>query len=96
APGPPRAGAAPRPPPAAGARAAPGRVRPPPPTRRGGGPPHDLHRKAQWPLVSAPVTRRADLLADASEHTALLDALIARDLAVVQSLVREHFTGAPG
>ncbi|WP_328332821.1 MULTISPECIES: GntR family transcriptional regulator [unclassified Streptomyces] len=56
----------------------------------------DLHRKAQWPLVSAPVTRRADLLADASEHTALLDALIARDLAVVQSLVREHFTGAPG
>lgn len=56
----------------------------------------ELHRKAQWPLVSAPVTRRADLLADASEHTALLDALIARDLAVVQSLVREHFTGAPG
>ncbi|MCX4722932.1 FCD domain-containing protein [Streptomyces sp. NPDC090052] len=56
----------------------------------------DLHRKAQWPLVSAPVTRRADLLADASEHTALLDALIARDLTVVQSLVREHFTGAPG
>lgn len=56
----------------------------------------DLHRKAQWPLVSAPVTRRADLLADASEHTALLDALIARDLAVVQSLVREHFTGSPG
>ncbi|WP_328320579.1 GntR family transcriptional regulator [Streptomyces sp. NBC_00388] len=56
----------------------------------------DLHRKAQWPLVSAPVTRRADLLADASEHTALLDALIARDLVVVQSLVREHFTGAAG
>ncbi|WP_405775811.1 GntR family transcriptional regulator [Streptomyces sp. NBC_00859] len=56
----------------------------------------ELHRKAQWPLVSAPVTRRADLVADASEHTALLDALIARDLAVVQSLVREHFTGAPG
>ncbi|WP_326693746.1 GntR family transcriptional regulator [Streptomyces sp. NBC_01766] len=56
----------------------------------------DLHRRAQWPLVSASVTRRADLLADAAEHTALLDALIAQDLTVVQSLVREHFTGAHG
>ncbi|GHA88976.1 MULTISPECIES: GntR family transcriptional regulator [Streptomyces] len=56
----------------------------------------DLHRRSQWPLVSNPSTRRADLLADASEHTALLDALIARDLAVVQSLVREHFNGADG
>ncbi|GAA2926245.1 MULTISPECIES: GntR family transcriptional regulator [Streptomycetaceae] len=56
----------------------------------------DLHRRSQWPLVSNPATRRADLLADASEHTALLDALIARDLAVVQSLVREHFNGADG
>ncbi|MER5500720.1 MULTISPECIES: GntR family transcriptional regulator [unclassified Streptomyces] len=54
----------------------------------------DLHRRSQWPLVSNPVTRRADLLADAAEHTALLDALIAQDLIVVQSLVREHFTGA--
>ncbi len=56
----------------------------------------DLHRRSQWPLTSAPVTRRADLLADAAEHLALLEALIARDLAVVQSLVREHFTGAEG
>ncbi|MER5359782.1 GntR family transcriptional regulator [Streptomyces sp. NPDC002785] len=54
----------------------------------------DLHRRSQWPLGSDPATRRADLLADAAEHTALLDALIAQDLAVVQSLVREHFTGA--
>lgn len=55
----------------------------------------DLHRRAQWPLVGGPVTRgRADLVADAAEHTALLDALIAQDLAVVQSLVREHFAGA--
>ncbi|MGW5662791.1 GntR family transcriptional regulator [Streptomyces sp. NPDC003758] len=55
----------------------------------------DLHRRAQWPLVEAPSFRgRADLLADAAEHTALLDALAARDLAVVQSLVREHFTGS--
>ncbi|MFF7186680.1 GntR family transcriptional regulator [Streptomyces sp. NPDC008222] len=55
----------------------------------------DLHRRAQWPLVGGPGTRgRADLVADAAEHTALLDALAAQDLAVVQSLVREHFTGA--
>ncbi|MFD9598907.1 GntR family transcriptional regulator [Streptomyces sp. NPDC059970] len=54
----------------------------------------DLHRRAQWPLGNTPATRRADLLADAAEHTALLDALIAQDLTVVQSLVREHFNGA--
>ncbi|MFI0962723.1 FCD domain-containing protein [Streptomyces sp. NPDC021080] len=55
----------------------------------------DLHRRAQWPLVGGPVSRgRADLVADAAEHTALLDALIAEDLTVVQALVREHFTGA--
>ncbi|WP_330308202.1 MULTISPECIES: GntR family transcriptional regulator [unclassified Streptomyces] len=55
----------------------------------------DLHRRAQWPLVGGPVSRgRADLVADAAEHTALLDALIAENLTVVQSLVREHFTGA--
>ncbi len=54
----------------------------------------DLHRRSQWPLVSGPVAgRRADLVADAAEHIALLDALVARDLPVVQSLVREHFTG---
>ncbi|MFF8290075.1 GntR family transcriptional regulator [Streptomyces sp. NPDC016309] len=56
----------------------------------------DLHRRSQWPLVSGPATRRADLVADAAEHSALLDALVAQDLAVVQSLVREHFTGARG
>ncbi|MEV6014528.1 FCD domain-containing protein [Streptomyces sp. NPDC051997] len=55
----------------------------------------DLHRRAQWPLVGGPASRgRADLVADAAEHTALLDALIAEDLAVVQVLVREHFAGA--
>lgn len=55
----------------------------------------DLHRRAQWPLVGGPATRgRADLVADAAEHTALLEALVGRDLPVVQSLVREHFAGA--
>lgn len=55
----------------------------------------DLHRRAQWPLVGGPVSRgRADLMADAAEHTALLEALIAQDLAVVQSLAREHFAGS--
>jgi DNA-binding GntR family transcriptional regulator len=55
----------------------------------------DLHRRAQWPLVGGPVSRgRADLLADAAEHTALLDALVAQNLPVVQALVREHFAGA--
>ncbi|MEU9353180.1 GntR family transcriptional regulator [Streptomyces griseoloalbus] len=56
----------------------------------------DLHRRAQWPLVgSTPGTRgRAELIADAHEHTALLDALIAGDLEVVRSLVGEHFNGA--
>lgn len=55
----------------------------------------DLHRRAQWPLVGGPGSRgRAELVADAAEHTALLDALIARDLDVVRVLVGEHFAGA--
>ncbi|MEU5800472.1 GntR family transcriptional regulator [Streptomyces sp. NPDC047804] len=54
----------------------------------------DLHRRSQWPLVGSSGGRGAELLADASEHTALLDALIAQDLTVVRTLVREHFNGA--
>ncbi|MEV0125721.1 GntR family transcriptional regulator [Streptomyces sp. NPDC050703] len=55
----------------------------------------DLHRRSQWPLVGGPVAaRRADLVADAAEHMALLEALVAQDIDVVSSLVREHFTGA--
>ncbi|MFI5806379.1 GntR family transcriptional regulator [Streptomyces sp. NPDC051561] len=54
----------------------------------------DLHRRSQWPLLGAPASRRADLVADAAEHLALLEALIAQDLQVVESLVREHFTSA--
>ncbi|PWI14575.1 GntR family transcriptional regulator [Streptomyces sp. Act143] len=54
----------------------------------------DLHRRAQWPLTGGPAARgRADLVADAAEHTALLDALITGDLDVVRTLVGEHFTG---
>lgn len=55
----------------------------------------DLHRRAQWPLVGASASRgRAELVADAAEHTALLDALIAGDVDVVRVLVGEHFAGA--
>ncbi|MFB7569394.1 GntR family transcriptional regulator [Streptomyces sp. NPDC056165] len=55
----------------------------------------DLHRRAQWPLVGRSARpARADLVADAAEHTALLDALIARDIDVVRALVAEHFAGA--
>ncbi|MET7730362.1 GntR family transcriptional regulator [Streptomyces sp. NPDC005402] len=54
----------------------------------------DLHRRSQWPLVGGSAARgRADLIADAVEHTALLDALIARDLDVVRGLVGGHFAG---
>ncbi|WUO42253.1 GntR family transcriptional regulator [Streptomyces sp. NBC_00285] len=55
----------------------------------------DLHRRSQWPLVGSPASRgRADLVADAAQHAALLDALIARDLDAVRGLVGGHFTSA--
>lgn len=56
----------------------------------------DLHRRAQWPLAgTAPGAgrSRADLIADAHEHAALLDALIAGDAETVRALVQEHFRG---
>ncbi|MER6139683.1 GntR family transcriptional regulator [Streptomyces sparsogenes] len=53
----------------------------------------ELHRRAQWPLVGGQIVRTADLIADAAEHTALLDALTERDLDAVESLVRDHFNG---
>ncbi|WP_078849541.1 GntR family transcriptional regulator [Streptomyces sp. NRRL F-5126] len=56
----------------------------------------DLHRRSQWPPGAANGARRADLLADAAEHTALLDALAAHDLPAVAALVRDHFAGANG
>jgi DNA-binding GntR family transcriptional regulator len=53
----------------------------------------DLHRRSQWPPAGGPGPRQADLVADAAEHLALLEALIAQDLPTVHSLVREHFAG---
>lgn len=55
----------------------------------------DLHRRAQWPLMGAKSTPgRAALMAHAKDHATLLDALIARDVQLVQSLTRDHVTGA--
>ncbi|WNM31076.1 GntR family transcriptional regulator [Streptomyces sp. Li-HN-5-11] len=55
----------------------------------------DLHRRSQWPLVGGAFRpARADLAADAAEHTALLNALIARDVEMVRSLVAAHCAGA--
>ncbi|WP_435854131.1 GntR family transcriptional regulator [Streptomyces subrutilus] len=56
----------------------------------------DLHRRAQWPLPGAPRARRAQLVADAAQHTALLAALAAGDLAAAESLVRAHLAAAAG
>ncbi|MFD5596239.1 GntR family transcriptional regulator [Streptomyces griseorubiginosus] len=54
----------------------------------------DLHRRSQWPLVGGVSSRgRGDLMADAGEHVALLDALMARDVDVVRGLVGGHFAG---
>ncbi|MFJ3659217.1 GntR family transcriptional regulator [Streptomyces sp. NPDC090119] len=52
----------------------------------------DLHRRAQWPLVSTPPRQhRAVLLRDAAQHTALLDALASGEQDAVAALVAEHF-----
>ncbi|MEV5342233.1 GntR family transcriptional regulator [Streptomyces sp. NPDC052676] len=63
----------------------------------------DLHRRAQWPLAGAAGTAgtagvaggrsRTGLMADAAQHVALLDALIAGDAEAVRVLVGEHFGG---
>lgn len=52
----------------------------------------DLHRRTQLPRSTAPsAVVRAELMADAAEHIALLDALGAQDLAAVAGLVERHF-----
>jgi DNA-binding GntR family transcriptional regulator len=56
----------------------------------------DLHQRAQWlPSVPRAALRPAALLADATEHNVLLEALIAGDVRTVESLAREHFTSSP-
>ncbi|WP_447042253.1 GntR family transcriptional regulator [Streptomyces sp. DSM 118878] len=57
----------------------------------------DLHRRSQWPLLGGPAAgRRAGLVADAAEHMALLEALVAQDLDAVPPLVEKHFAEADG
>ncbi|MFH8750673.1 GntR family transcriptional regulator [Streptomyces rimosus] len=52
----------------------------------------DLHRRTRTPVPGSPPPRTADLLAAASEHTALLDALMAREYAIVERIAREHLS----
>ncbi|WP_030661147.1 GntR family transcriptional regulator [Streptomyces rimosus] len=54
----------------------------------------DLHRRTRTPVPGSPPPRTADLLAAASEHTALLDALMAREYAIVERIAREHLASA--
>jgi DNA-binding GntR family transcriptional regulator len=69
----------------------------------------ELHRRAQWPpaagvgtgagpwsgaAVAAAGLRPGVLLADATEHGVLLEALVAGDVGTVESLAREHFSGS--
>ncbi|WP_438485224.1 GntR family transcriptional regulator [Streptomyces sp. S186] len=54
----------------------------------------DLLRRAQWSGGGGARLRTAELLADASEHTALLDALVAGEHAVVERIAREHLSAA--
>ncbi|MER7971903.1 FCD domain-containing protein, partial [Streptomyces sp. NPDC096080] len=49
----------------------------------------DLQRRVQSPAGDG----RLDLVSDAAEHQALLDALIARDDVLVRVLVEAHFGG---
>ncbi|MFB6524551.1 GntR family transcriptional regulator [Streptomyces sp. NPDC056401] len=52
----------------------------------------DLHRRSQWPLPGPRRVRRADLVADAAEHMAVLAALSTGNLPEAESLIRTHFT----
>ena len=55
----------------------------------------ELLRRAQWSAGGGSRLRTAELLADASEHTALLDALIAQEYGVVERIARAHLSAAP-
>ncbi|WP_030622011.1 GntR family transcriptional regulator [Streptomyces sclerotialus] len=52
----------------------------------------DLHRRTAWPCGGAAVGV-ADLLADAADHMALLDALGAQDHPLAERITRDHLTG---
>ncbi|MGW8395516.1 GntR family transcriptional regulator [Streptomyces lydicus] len=54
----------------------------------------DLLRRVHWSAAGGSRPRTAELLADASEHTALLDALIAQEYAVAERIAREHVSVA--
>ncbi|WP_382465115.1 GntR family transcriptional regulator [Streptomyces noursei] len=54
----------------------------------------DLLRRAQWAAGGGGRPGTAALLADASEHTALLDALLAQEHGVVERIARAHLSAA--
>ncbi|MFD4998560.1 GntR family transcriptional regulator [Streptomyces buecherae] len=49
----------------------------------------ELHRRSQW--SPAPARDHGDLVADAAEHAALLDALAAGDAVAAETVIRAHF-----
>ncbi|MFD5315466.1 GntR family transcriptional regulator [Streptomyces sp. NPDC127098] len=55
----------------------------------------DLHRKSQTPAAQGTRPGTAELLADALEHAALLDALRAGDLVAVERLATHHLGADP-
>ncbi|WP_030252501.1 GntR family transcriptional regulator [Streptomyces violens] len=52
----------------------------------------DVQRRTSWPCAATRVGV-ADLLADASDHMALLDALQTQDLPLTERIARDHLTG---
>ncbi|WP_371619843.1 GntR family transcriptional regulator [Streptomyces sp. NBC_00454] len=51
----------------------------------------DVHRRARWPVSGPTRFPRANLPADAAQHTAMLDALSEGDLPLAESVIRDHF-----
>lgn len=54
----------------------------------------DLHRRAQWPAGALP-PHPVSLVADATQHGVLLEALAAGDVGTVEELTRQHVVGSP-